>query len=75
MFPSMQLRHLVSQFRMTGFGGLTKVFAQDDIVAKPFRAHELTPKITSLLLNPPSGDTPHSPMSLASPGSEMSGML
>lgn len=40
-------------------------------MSKPFRAHELTPKITSLLINPPSGDTPHSPMSLESPGSEI----
>lgn len=51
--------------------GDAKASGMDDIVSKPFRAHELTPKITSLLVNPPSGDTPHSPMSLASPGSEI----
>lgn len=39
-------------------------------MSKPFRAHELTPKIMSLLVKPATGNTPHSPLSLASPASE-----
>lgn len=46
--------------------GDARASGMDDVVSKPFRAHELTPKITSLLINPPSGDTPQSPLSLAS---------
>lgn len=49
--------------------GDARASGMDDVVSKPFRAHELTPKITSLLINPPSGDTPQSPLSLASPPS------
>lgn len=47
--------------------GDARASGMDDIVSKPFRAHELTPKITSLLINPPTGNTPQSPLSLASP--------
>lgn len=39
---------------------------QDDVVSKPFRARELTPKITELLLNSPTEQTPFSPVSMAS---------
>lgn len=49
--------------------GDARASGMDDVVSKPFRAHELTPKITSLLINPPSGNTPNSPLSLASPPS------
>lgn len=41
--------------------GDAKASGMDDVVSKPFRAHELTPKITSLLINPPTGNTPQSP--------------
>ncbi|PSR94531.1 hypothetical protein BD289DRAFT_363365 [Coniella lustricola] len=52
--------------------GQARASGMDDIVSKPFRAPELTPKITNLLLNPPTGETPMtaSPMSLASPDSD-----
>lgn len=39
---------------------------QDDVVSKPFRARELTPKIMELLLNPPTEHIPYSPLSMAS---------
>ncbi|KAH8742304.1 hypothetical protein F5883DRAFT_671880 [Diaporthe sp. PMI_573] len=42
----------------------------DDIVSKPFRARELTPKITELLLKSPAGQTPYSPLSMASPNAD-----
>lgn len=45
--------------------GDARASGMDDIVAKPFRAHELTPKIMSLLVNPPTGNTPLSPLSPA----------
>lgn len=48
--------------------GDARASGMDDIVSKPFRAHELTPKITSLLINPPTGDTPLSPLSASSTG-------
>ncbi|KAF3764634.1 hypothetical protein M406DRAFT_42555, partial [Cryphonectria parasitica EP155] len=51
--------------------GEARASGMDDIVSKPFRAPELTPKISKLLLDPPTGNTPAaSPMSLASPTSE-----
>lgn len=43
---------------------------QDDVVSKPFRARELTPKITELLLNPSTGPVPYSPLSMASTDAE-----
>lgn len=49
--------------------GDARASGMDDVVSKPFRAHELTPKITSLLVNPPTGNTPLSPLSVASPAS------
>ncbi|CAN8101168.1 unnamed protein product [Discula destructiva] len=49
--------------------GDARASGMDDIVSKPFRAHELTPKIMSLLINPPSGNTPLSPPPIASPAS------
>lgn len=42
----------------------------DGIVSKPFRAHDLTPKITELLMDPPTGNTPRSPMSPVSPADQ-----
>ncbi|KAL1852359.1 hypothetical protein Daus18300_012254 [Diaporthe australafricana] len=50
--------------------GEAKASGMDDVVSKPFRARELTPKITELLLSPAAGQTPYSPMSMASPGTE-----
>ncbi|KAL2278725.1 hypothetical protein FJTKL_14282 [Diaporthe vaccinii] len=46
--------------------GEARASGMDDVVSKPFRARELTPKITELLLNPPTGQTPYSPLSMAS---------
>ncbi|KAK7743514.1 hypothetical protein SLS53_004048 [Cytospora paraplurivora] len=50
--------------------GEARASGMDLIVSKPFRAHDLTPRINELLLDPPTGATPHSPMSLASPAVE-----
>ncbi|KKY32208.1 putative histidine kinase group protein [Diaporthe ampelina] len=47
--------------------GEARASGMDDVVSKPFRARELTPKITELLLNPPTGQIPYSPLSMASP--------
>lgn len=54
--------------------GDARASGMDDVVSKPFRAHELTPKITSLLINPPTGNTPQSPLSMASPPSAAAAM-
>lgn len=46
--------------------GEARASGMDDVVSKPFRARELTPKITELLLNSPRDQMPYSPMSMAS---------
>ncbi|KUI61495.1 Hybrid signal transduction histidine kinase K [Cytospora mali] len=65
-----KIRELERQSVLMSRVPIIAVTAYDGIVAKPFRAHDLTPKIAELLMDPPTGNTPHSPMSVASPAAE-----